>query len=434
MLSAEIAIVKYIQRQSFKDERQLRPLNPIKSDDGVIRVGGRLHHACLPTETKHPIILPKQHVVCELIIQHYHEMAGHSSREHVLALLRQRFWIVKCRRIISLVLNKCRHCRKRYSPPGAQMMSQLPQDRVTPDYPPFSFVGIDYFGPLSVQRGRSTLKRYGCVFTCLASKAIHIEVSHSLSTDSFINALQRFISRRGKMIILRSDNGTNFVGAKGELQRSIQDWNHSKISEFLKQREITWKFNPPYASHMGGIWERQIRSIRRILLALTQQQLLDDESLTTLMCQVEAIINSRPITVVSSDPSDQEPLTPNHLLLLRAGPTVPPGVFVKEDLYHRRRWRQVQYLADVFWRRWTQEYLPSLQQRQKWFKPRRNFSVGDVVLIIDSLTPRNLWPLGRITATFPGKDGLVRSVQIKTKSSSFCRPIDKLCLLESTCD
>jgi len=154
-----------------------------------------------------------------------------------------------------------------------------------------------------------------------------------------------------------------------------------------------WKFNPPCASHIGGIWERQIRSIRRILLALTQQQFLDDESLSTLMCQVEAIINSRPITVVSSDPSDQEPLTPTHLLLLRAGPAVSPGVFVKEDLYHRRRWRQVQYLADVFWRRWIKEYLPSLQQRQNWVKPQRNFAVGHVVLVMDTPTPRNLSPL-----------------------------------------
>jgi len=165
---------------------------------------------------------------------------------------------------------------------------------------------------------------------------------------------------------------------------------------------------------MGGIWERQIRTIRRILLALTQQQLLDDENLRTLMCQVEAIINSRPITVVSSDSTDQEPLTPNHLLLIRAGPTVPPGVFIKEDLYHRKKWRHVQYLADVFWRRWLREYHPTLQQRQRWNRSRRNLEVNDIVIIAAENYPRSSWPLGRILEVRTSShDGRVRSVKVK---------------------
>ena len=194
LLSAELAIVRYVQWQNFQDDRPFRSLNAIKSGDGVIRIGGRLNYACLPLETKHPIILPTQHVVCELIIQHYHEMAGHSGRKHLLALLRERFWIVKCRRIIPHLINKCRHCRKRYCSAGVQRMTPLPRDRVTPEN------SLDHW---LFNWGRSTLKRYGCISTCLASKAIHIEVSHSLSTDSFINVLQRFISHHGKMIILR---------------------------------------------------------------------------------------------------------------------------------------------------------------------------------------------------------------------------------------
>jgi hypothetical protein len=168
---------------------------------------------------------------------------------------------------------------------------------------------------------------------------------------------------------------------------------------------------------MGGVWERQIRTIRKILVALVKQQILDDESLMTLMCQVEATVNSRPITAVSNAVNDPEPLTPNHLLLLRSGSTMPPGIFVKEDLYHRRRWKQVQYLADVFWQRWTKEYLPSLQARSKWLKPDRNLCIGDIVLLVEQHTPRSLWPIGRVTETYPGNDGLVRSVQVKTRSS-----------------
>ena len=149
------------------------------------------------------------------------------------------------------------------------------------------------------------------------------------------------------------------------------------------------------------------------------------------MCVVEGIINGCPITAVSEDPNDLEALTPNHLLLLRAGPTLPPGEFEKNDVYSRRRWRQVQYLADVFWRRWTKEYLPALQSSQKWVQPKKNLEVGDVVLMLEEDNPRNLWPLARVLETFPGRDGRVRTVKVKTRSSELVRPIHKLCFLES---
>lgn len=309
-------------------------------------------------------------------------------------------------------------------------MAELPADRVTPDKPPFTWVGIDCFGPFHIKRGRSLVKRYGCLFTCLTVRAIHIEIIHSLDTSSFINALQRFISRRGCPERIRSDNGTNFVSAEKELREAIQSWNQLHIRQFLQQKEIEWEFNPPSASHMGGVWERIIRTIRKVLGAVMKEQAMDDEGLATMMCQVEAVINSRPLTAISDDPSDLRPLTPNHLLLLRPGPSLPPGVFVKEDLY-RRRWRQVQYLSDLFWRRWTKEYLPILQQRQKWLLPTRNLQIGDIILIADENSPRSLWPLGRVLQTFPGDDGLVRSAQVKTQSSILVRPTDKLCLLEA---
>jgi hypothetical protein len=398
---------------------------------GILCVGGRLEHASIPSESKHQMILPKSHHVVNLIIQHYHEMAGHSGKEYVLSLLRQRFWIVRGRAAVSRVLSSCVDCKRRISRPAQQRMADLPQDRVIPDAPPFSYVGVDYFGPFLVKRGRSMAKRYGCLFTCLSSRAIHIEVAYSLETDSFVNAFYRFISRRGTPIQMRSDNGTNLVGGEKELREAIQQWNQNQISESLKQKEICWRFNPPYASHMGGIWERQIRTIRKIFVAIVKQQPLDDDGLMTLMCQVESIVNGRPITVVSNDVKDLEPLTPNHLLLLRSGSTLPPGIFVKEDSYHKKRWRQIQYLANVFWRRWVKEYLPSCQMRQKWFQPSHNFAVGDVVLLVEEHTPRNLWPLGRISDVFPGRDGLVRSVQVTTRSSGFVRAINKLCLLES---
>ena len=400
--------------------------------DGLLRVGGRLENAPLQLDAKHPIILPTSHRIVRLIISYYHHTSGHSGTEHVLSMIRERFWIVKARASVKKSLNVCFKCRKRQAPVGEQKMANLPQDRITPDKPPFTYVGVDCFGPFLVRRGRSKAKRYGVVFTCLTMRAIHIEVVHSLDTDAFLNSMRRFIARRGKREQMRSDNGENFVRGEKELRSAIDGWNQGAISEFLLQRNIQWIFNPPAGSHHGGVWERCIRTFRKVMNALLKEQVLDDEGLATLMCEVESIVNGRPLTKVSDDPRDLEALTPNHLLLLRSGPTLPPGVFRKEDHYSRRRWRQVQYLSDVFWRRWLKEYIPSLQERQKWSRSTSNFEIGDVVLVVDENSPRNSWPLGRILEVKPNKgDGLVRRVTLRTKSAVLERSIDKIVLLEA---
>ena len=181
---------------------------------------------------------------------------------------------------------------------------------------------------------------------------------------------------------------------------------------------------------MGGVGERMIRSVRKILKSLLQQT-LTDEALGTFFTEVEAIMNARPLTHLSMDSRDDEPLTPNHLLLLRKNPSVSPGIFVKEDCYLRRRWRQVQYLADQFWTRWVKEYLPLLQQRQKWTRPNRNFAVNDIVLVVNEGIPRGQWPIGRVVTTYPDKHGLVRQVEVRVRPRYYKRPISKLCLLEA---
>ena len=190
--------------------------------------------------------------------------------------------------------------------------------------------------------------------------------------------------------VIRSDNGTNFVGAERELREELDKWNQTQLNNFMLQRNIDWTFNPPAASNFGGVWERLIRSVRKVLYSIMHEQnvRLDDENLRTLFCEVEAILNGRPITTVSDDVNDLKVLAPNDLLLLRNGQSFPPGTFVKTDNYVKRRWRQVQNLANLFWHRWTKEYLPILQQRAKWNKTERNLQVGDIVLIVDN-TPRN---------------------------------------------
>ena len=309
-------------------------------------------------------------------------------------------------------------------------MASLPQDRTTPSKPPFTHTGVDNFGPFEVRRGRTKVKRYGVLFTCLNIRAIHLEIASSLDTESFINALRRFIASRGQPEEIRSDNGSNFVSGEKELREAAKDWNQSQIHNFLLQRRIKWIFNPPTGSHHGRVWERCIRTTRKVIKAVIREQILDDEGINTLMCEVEAIINGRPITKLFYDPRDMEPLTPNHLLMLRAGLTVPPATLTKQDIY-RRRWRQVQYLANGFWHRWIWEYLLSLQVRQKWNMERRNFAVNDIVLLLDDKTPRGSWPLGRVVEVYTSRrDGLVRSVKLKTRTAELIRPVNKITLLE----
>jgi len=271
-----------------------------------------------------------------------------------------------------------------------------------------------------------------------------------LDTDSMINALRRFISVRGYPEQIRSDRGSNFTKADKELKEAIEGWNEHKINNFCRQKKIEWIFNPPSASHMGGVWERMIRSVRQILKAILKEQLVSDEVLSTVMAEAVNILNSRPLTHNSDSPLDEQPLTPNHLLHLRPCPGLPPGIFDKDDLSCRRAWRQAQYLANLFWRRWTSEYLPTLLERKKWNTPRRNLEVGDLVLLADESFPRGKWPLGRIVEVMPSRDGLVRTVKVKTSctvatrakrqrkgepvnrdgTTVLTRPVTKLCLLE----
>ena len=239
------------------------------------------------------------------------------------------------------------------------------------------------------------------------------------------------MARRGKPELIHSDNGTNFISGEREIREAIFWWNQENIHEVLIQRNVQWIFNPPTASHMGGVWERIIRLVRKVINALLKKQTLDDEGIMTLMYEVEAIIYARPLTKVSDDPRDMNMLTPNHLLLFKSNQRFPPGVFKRNDKYSQRRWRQIQYLAEMFWKRWVKEYLPNLQSRQKWNTVKRNIAEGDIVLVVEQNIPRGDWPLGRIIEVNRGRDGLVRSARVKTMKSMLVRPVDNLCLLEA---
>ena len=363
---------------------------------------------------------------------HYHEQEGHCGTIHTLAAIRQFYWILRGQSSVRSALRHCIKCRLQHARPAEQVMGPLPACRLTPGHAPFHYTGVDYMGPIYVKCGRSSPKRYICVFTCLTMRAVHLEVSHSLDTSSFLQALNRFIGRRSKPSEIWSDNGSNFIGADRELRAAVQNLQSSNIKNSLLRFNIDWHFNPPAASHQGGVWERVIRTVRKVLYAITQDRALNDETLQSFVVEVEHIVNNCPITPLSSDAADGLPLTPKMLLTDRLHSDEPPGQFVKADGY-RKSWKLVQLLADQFWSQWVRLYIPCLQYQQKWFKPCRNLAVGDVVLIIDGHGRRGSWPKGIVKEVFPDAEGRVRRVRVETANSSLCRDIRKLSLLEGSC-
>ena len=306
------------QNKEVKISSRLGSLRPVL-EDGVLRVGGRLQKAVvLSWDEKHPMILPKHHHVSQLIVRHYHELAAHSGREQTLCELQRMFWIIGGRSLVEKIIRSCIKCRRMNAKPMEQFMGSLPGARLEAYYPPFTFTGVDLFGPLTVKWGRGTAKRWGCLFTCLTTRAVHLEVTPSLETDDFIMVLRQFISRRGPPKEIWSDRGTNFVGANRELKEAIARWIEETIERQLQQKGIRWVFQPPAAPHMSGVWERLVQITRKHLKTVAGDGLLSDVELRTLLAEVESIVNNRPITAVSDDPDDCSALTPNHFLLQRA--------------------------------------------------------------------------------------------------------------------
>ncbi|XP_050698781.1 uncharacterized protein LOC126986557 [Eriocheir sinensis] len=440
---ARTAILKYVQRAHFQDDiaalrrgrltkrNTLYRLEPTLDTQGLLRVGGRRLDASDTYSHDAPLLLPKTHHVTALIVRDVHIfLARHSGREHTLACLRGQYWVVAGRPLIDRLLRNCFVCRRVNSRPLVQRQGELPVERIAAGNPPFTHTGVDCFGPFGVTSMRRSVKRFGCVFTCLSSRAAHLEVLDSLDAAAFLNALMRFIARRGPPAKLFSDMGTNFQRAAKDLHAAARGWrDDARVEETLHRRAIEWVFLPPTASHMGGVWERQIRSVRKILSSIIGTQRLDDDRLRTLFCEVEATLNSRPLTASPGDASEPAALTPDHLLRVGAGFHLPREERSLGDTF-RRRWTHAQALADRFWVRWRAEYLHTLRMRQRRIAPARNLRVGDLVLLTEPLLPRNHWRLGRVLQVFPGSDGLVRRVRLRTGSGTLVRPVVKLCLLE----
>ena len=429
-------------RKGTLKKSHLYRLDPYVDDAGILRVGGRLRQSNLSSKEKHPVLLPKGHHVSKLILNHYHQEVHHQGRQITHGALRNAgYWLVGGHGAVASLIGSCVTCKKLRGPMLDQQMADLPPDR-TEVGPPFTNVGFDVFGPWTVQTrrtrgGAANSKRWGLVFTCMASRAIHIELLETMDASSFLCALRRFFAIRGPALRLRCDRGTNFVGAKTEIDETLAEMDKESVANYLSEQGCEWIFNPPHASHYGGVWERQIGTIRRILDAMLLElgtRQLTHELLVTLMSEVAAIVNSRPITALPSDIDEPQPLTPAMLLTQKTRPLRPlPGNFMAQDVYAQRRWRKVQYLADQFWTRWRREYIHNLQARTKWNQERRNLTDGDIVMMKDDQSHRINWPLGRMVDAVKSKDGRVRKATVLShrdgQNKTYERPISALVLL-----
>ncbi|XP_013396919.2 uncharacterized protein LOC106163784 [Lingula anatina] len=453
--ATEIFLIKKAQEDAFREEismvekkasvpadSKLTTLSPVLDDQHILRVGGRLSNAPLEKGQKHPIIIPKKSHIANLLVNHYHSISHHQGRHVTESALRSKgFWIIGAKRLISSILYKCVICRKLRGKFLNQRMADLPEDRVTPG-PPFTAVGIDVFGPWPVvtrrtRGGQAESKRWALIFGCLVTRAVHIEVIEEMSSSSFINALRRFVAIRGPVKMIRSDRGTNFIGALDQIKATGIFVENGPVQESLHDMGIVWKFNPPHASHMGGAWERLIGLARRILDAMfltSHTQKLTHEVLVTFMCEVSAVINSRPVAPISYDPEDPEIITPAMLLTQKKEPLPTPTTSTDMREIYQSQWKYVQILSNTFWKRWRDGYLQSLQKRGKWTALQKDLKIGDIVLLRDCELHRGSWPMGVVEDVFPsGCDSKVRTVEVRTvkdgKSVKYVSPICELILL-----
>ncbi|XP_055904404.1 uncharacterized protein LOC129940170 [Eupeodes corollae] len=413
---AEAIIAWNIQQEHFAEEinflrnreslkSSMKWLNPFLEECRgveIAKVGGRLQKAAIPEEQKHPILLPRDAHVVTCFVRDLHLKNYHAGPKALLALIRQKFWIINAREIARRTVRRCIPC-VRYRPKlMEQVMGDLPAERITPASRPFQNCGVDFCGPFFTYlkiRGKIPYKTYIAVFVCFSSKAVHLEAVSDLSSEAFLAALKRLIGRRGLPQKIFCDNATNFVGTRSK------------------------------APHFGGLWESAVKIAKGHLYRTLENAKLTFEELSTALVEIEAVMNSRPITPMSSDPSDLEALTPGHFLIGSSLRSIPEPIIEVEDISYLQRWRRIQAVKSHFWRRWTSEYLTELQSRSKWTKDQPNLNIGEMVVVHEDNTPPQQWLLGRVIKVIPGKDGCVRVADVRTTKGIIRRPIRKLALL-----
>lgn len=438
-----IEMTKLIAKESITPTSNLGPLNPFLDEDGLLRVGGRLTEADLPFDQQHPYLLPKKSHLGDLLVHAAHKTTVHGGIREMLQHLRQRFWILQGRGVVKAYRNRCVRCKLFAHKTATQQMASLPQVRVLVA-PPFTNTGVDYCGPFLVRRRRARdrtyIKTYAAIFVCMSTKAVHIELAEDLSTNGFLDAFDRFVSRRGLCHSLYSDNGTQFIGANRTMQKDLKAWRKECVDQHIADAGVEWNFITPSAPHQGGLWEAAVKSAKKHLLKVVGKHKLHFYALLNLLTRIEACLNSRPLMAIHDDHGSGTALTPGDFLIgrplrSRIGPCL---LNIPENrlTYHQR----LQQMYQHFWKRWQREYLAVLQVRAKWTSKEVNIEVGEIVAIKEDGTAPLQWLIGQVTHTHAGPDGLVRNVTIacvkginaKTgavERTTLTRPVQKLCRL-----
>ncbi|XP_011884048.1 PREDICTED: uncharacterized protein LOC105571185, partial [Vollenhovia emeryi] len=369
----------------------LAALCPFLDPDGAIRVGGRLKHAVLSQDERHPLILPATSWLTRLVVESCHRRTLHGGVQLTLGMLRLRFWVPRGRSVVKQALHRCVTCVRWRAATPQPIMGDLPRELVTPSRP-FLRTGVDYAGPIftrtSKGRGQKAHKAFIAVFVCLSTKAVHLELVSDYTSEAFLAAFRRFVSRRGLSTDMYSDCGTNFIGADKELRRLFRGASSEgrNIVNSTASEGVTWHFNPPAAPHFGGLWEAAVKSAKHHLRRVIGETTLTFEEMSTLLSQIEACLNSRPLQALSDDPDDVSALSPGHFLIGAPLLAVPEPTLVEARESTLSRWQHVQQMRDHFLRRWSCEYLHSLTSRPKWQVQDAAPHVGDLCLLRHDVT------------------------------------------------
>ena len=429
-------IASLSRKINISNKSKLLSLNPFLDAKCLLRVGGRLDNANLSYDRCHPYILHNKCNFTTILVMHYHVLYQHADVMLLRSILLRKYWIINSKNVIKKCVKQCMVCIRMCAKSRSQLMGNLPEERVNPS-PAFAKCGVDYAGPFLIKnyKGRCNKlsKAYMSLFICFSTRAIHLELVSDLTKEAFIAALKRFIARRGKPSDIYCDNGRNFVGAKSHFEtfrKFLQsDDFKSGVNQFLVSELITWHMIPAYTPHMGGLWEAGIKSVKTHLNKVLTEQRLTFEEFYTLLTEIEACLNSRPLTEISNDPSDLSPLTPGHFLIGRAITSLVEADLTEVKLGLVDRWKLLSKMTQLFWKRWSSEFLTRLQHRGKWFLEQKNLEIGELLLIKnESLSPRK-WPLGRVVEVHRGNDGLVRVVTLRTLGGLIKRSIHNLCYL-----
>ncbi|XP_017468972.1 PREDICTED: uncharacterized protein LOC108360974 [Rhagoletis zephyria] len=419
---------------SIPDKSRIESLKP-ELKDGLLRVHGRLKNASLDENMRHPVIIPDGSRLAWFIMDHAHRETKHGGVQVMMQFIRQKYWIPRLRGSLRSFIHKCMTCVRHNHRVEAQIMADLPADRVTAGKP-FLHVGIDYAGPIDIKmidrEGNQIVRQkvWIAVFVCLKTRAVHLDLVTDLTTIAFIACYERFVSRRGRCERIYSDNGTAFVGAAKDIKRAMESWHKEDVFQHLSVKGTEWRFMTPAAPHQGGIYEAAVKSMKHHLVRVIGLRVLPFEQLRTLLAQVEAILNSRPLHPLSDDPEDFQALTPGHLL--NGEPLVLPLPFAIPETSSSKGvqlWKERQRMVKTFWERWHNEYLTTLQERKKWRKSSERVQLRQLVLIKSENFPPAQWAMGRIIQLHPSEDNLVRSVTIQTATNKLRRPVQKICIL-----